>query len=128
MPARPSGEEEAKKIHRIPASDKDLLSECDVETFRSSGPGGQNVNVRETAVRLRHRPTGIVVSCQDERSQLRNKQIALAQLRRKLKDLSQPTPPRIPTSVPRSVRWRILDYKKRRALKKRLRRKPDVEE
>jgi len=124
----PSGEEEATKIHHIPPSDNDLLSECDVETFRSSGPGGQNVNKRETAVRLRHRPTGIVVSCQDERSQLRNKQIALTQLRRKLENLSRPTPPRIPTSVPRSVRRRILDYKKRRALKKRLRRKPDVEE
>jgi len=67
-------------IPGTPSSDEDLLAECEVETFRSSGPGGQNVNKRDTAVRLRHTPTGIVVTCQRERSQYRNKQIALEEL------------------------------------------------
>lgn len=115
-------------VSKISRSDEDLLADCVVETFRSSGPGGQNVNRRETGVRIRHRPTGIVVTCQRERSQYRNKQIALEQLRRKLQALSQPTPPRIPTIIPWSVREKILAHKKRQALKKSLRRKPDLEE
>jgi len=77
-------------IPGTPSSDEDLLAECEVETFGSSGPGGQNVNKRDTAVRLRHTPTGIVVTCQRERSQYRNKQIALEELRKKLEALSQP--------------------------------------
>jgi protein subunit release factor B len=105
----------------IPASDGDLLAECDVETFRSSGPGGQNVNRRETAVRLRHRPTGLVVACQRERSQHQNKMLALKLLRRKIECLFRRRRPRIPTAMPRGVRERILAKKKRQGLKKRLR-------
>ena len=115
-------------IPTIPSSDEDLLAECEVETFRSSGPGGQNVNKRDTAVRLRHISTGIVVACQRERSQYRNKQIALEELRKKLEAFSQPPRPRIPTIAPRSVRKKILNFKKRRTAKKGQRKKPDIGE
>ncbi len=111
----------------IPESDEDLLAECEVETFRSSGPGGQNVNRRETAVRLRHLQTGVVVVCQKKRSQYRNKLIALQQLREKLEELAKPAPARIPRDITRGAKRRNRAEKRRRALKKLFRKKPDID-
>ena len=70
-----------KRMTSAQPSDAELLAECNVQTYRASGPGGQNRNKVETAVRLRHQPTGITVIATESRSQAENKMRALRRLR-----------------------------------------------
>ena len=112
----------------IPDSDEDLLKECNVDTFRAGGRGGQHLNKTEAAGRLCPLPTGIVVTCQDERSQLQNKRKCLLQLREKLVTLNYRPPRRIPTRKPRSAKEKILETKRKQSQKKQLRQKPEIDD
>ena len=105
----------------LPDDDSDLLAECKVTTFRASGCGGQHVNVTDSAVRLHHLPTGIVVTSQKERSQHQNKRECIQKLREKVEKLNYRPPKRIATKVPKSVKRKNRIKKAKHSQKKSLR-------
>ena len=113
---------------RLPESDEELLRECEVDTFRASGPGGQHVNKTESAVRLTHLPTGLVVTSRSERSQHRNRADCLRKLRALVARLNTPVKPRVPTKKTRAAKERTLEAKSRHSRIKRLRAKPAAED
>jgi protein subunit release factor A len=95
-----------------------------VDTFRSGGRGGQHVNTTDSAVRLRHVPSGVTVVCQSERSQHSNKAEAVAILREKIRRLNYRAPVRIETKVPRRVKNEIRRDKAHRGNVKQMRKRP----
>lgn len=112
----------------LPETDEALLGECDVAAFRSTGPGGQSVNTTDSAVRITHRPTGIVIVARQERSQLRNKLAAVRRLRERIVAAQKPRAPRVKTRPSRAAVARRLEHKAKVSAKKTTRRKPSAEE
>ena len=98
-----------------------LKKQVVVETFRSSGPGGQRKNKTETSVRLKHLPTGITVSATEHRLQSLNLKIAFERLRERLRRLSQKRRRRIPTHVPFKAVEKRMEEKKQKSFRKQLR-------
>jgi len=114
--------------YRPPSGDDELLAECDIETFRAGGPGGQHQNVTDSAVRLRHRPTDITVTCRSERSQYQNKRTCLRRLRERIERLLHEPAPRVPTRPSRAARAERREQKTRRSRLKQQRRPPSGED
>ncbi len=110
--------------HKFITDPEVLKKQVVVETYRSSGPGGQRKNKTETAVRIKHLPSGITVIATEYRSQSQNRELAFERLRERLKKLNRPRKRRVPTLVPSGVIRRIREEKKRLSAKKRFRQKP----
>ncbi len=100
-----------------------LTKQVVIETYRSRGPGGQRKNKVETAVRLKHLPSGITVVATEYRSQADNRRLAFERLQKRLTKLNQPTRRRIPTSTPQGAVEKRMEEKRMRSRKKRLRQK-----
>ena len=105
-----------------------LAAQCSVEAFRASGPGGQGVNTTDSAVRMRHVPTGIVAVSREQRSQLQNRQSCLRKIHAELERRAQPPKVRHATKPTRASVRRRLEGKHARANVKRLRRRPGMDE
>jgi len=111
---------------------EELEQQCDIEFARTGGPGGQHRNKAETAVRVTHRPTGIVIVASEHRSQYRNRLAALQRLEERLEELEREKGAeerrkgRRPTRPTKASRQRRLEKKRRRSLLKKLRRRVDT--
>ncbi len=108
----------------LPEQDAALIAECKIQAYRSSGSGGQHVNVTDSAVRLTHIPTGITVTSQKERSQYLNKKECLVKLRKIVDKLNYRKPKRIPTRAPQSAKRKNREKKAQHSQKKRERMRP----
>lgn len=106
----------------------ELERDCEVEVFRATGPGGQCVNTTDSAVRMRHVPTGIAVVSRESRSQFRNRQLCLQKLRRKFELLAVPPKARHATKPTKGSQQRRLAGKHMRSQVKQNRRRPSAEE
>ena len=111
-------------MHRPPPYNLDpdvLAREIEIDTFRASGPGGQHLHKTESAVRLRHPPSGVVVISSDTRSQARNREIALGRLIERLKKLNVVPKKRKKTRPSLGAKKRRLEGKRQAGATKRLR-------
>lgn len=106
----------------------ELEADCDIDVFRATGPGGQCVNTTDSAVRMRHRPTGLTVVSRESRSQFRNRQLCLQKLRRKFELLAVPPKSRRATKPTKGSQQRRLAGKHARSQVKQNRRRPSTDE
>ena len=103
---------------------RSMETDCEVDFFTASGPGGQHRNRSKTGVRLRHKPSGVIVTATELRSQARNLERAYDRLKKRLEKLNRPKKKRKRTRPSKAARERRLRDKARRAEVKKLRRKP----
>ena len=112
---------------RYDTDPKALAKQVVVETYKSSGPGGQRKNKTETAVRLTHLPSGIMVVAAEYRFQTQNRKLAFERLRERLLKLNRQKKRRIPTGIPLGALERKKEEKKVHSMRKKQRRKSQKE-
>ena len=105
----------------------EIARDCEVQVFRATGPGGQGVNTTDSAVRMRHVPTGITVVSRESRSQLQNRERCVQKILETCRRRAVAPRPRKKTRVPASQRRRRLEAKRSRGQLKHLRRRVDEE-
>lgn len=106
----------------------ELARDCDIQAFRASGPGGQGVNTTDSAVRMRHIPSGIVVTARESRSQFQNRASCLRKLKEELIRRARPSRKRVATKPGKAAKARRLADKRHRARVKAARRRYDGSE
>jgi ribosome-associated protein len=107
-----------------PTDRESLERDCDMDFFIATGPGGQHRNKVETGVRLTHRPSGVVVTASERRSQHANREAAFERMARRLEELGREEVPRIPTRPSAASQRRRLEVKRRASQIKRQRSTP----
>ncbi len=114
-------EEDRPRPQRWRTDRESLERDCSVDALRASGPGGQHANKRETGVRLRHGPSGVVVTATERRSRTQNLELAFARLAARLDALQRPRKTRRPTRPTRGSKERRLKAKRQRSERKKAR-------
>lgn len=107
-----------------PTDRASLERDSDIQYFIATGPGGQHRNKVETGVRLTHRPTGIVVTATERRSQRANREAAYERMAARLEEMQKVVEPRVPTKPSAANRERRLEGKRRASQRKHERRAP----
>ena len=111
---------------RYDTDSETLKKQVVVETYKSSGPGGQRKNKTETAIRLTHIASGVTVIATEYRSQAQNRKLAFERLRERLLRLNRPRKRRIPTTISLGAVERRKEEKRVRSFKKKMRQKSSL--
>jgi protein subunit release factor B len=111
-----------------PTDRESLERDCDLEFFVAGGPGGQHRNKVETGVRLTHRPTGLVVTATERRSQSANRDAAYERMAEKLEKMQRPRKKRKPTKPTAASKLKRIESKRKQSERKRARSKKTGED